>query len=159
MTDSSKSKRRAELLERFRQGFAEMIPHNRALGLQFEDFEAGAAIIRLPYSAKLVGNPETGVLHGGAITALMDATCGASVFIKRGTPGRIATLDLRIDYLRKSPPQKDVWARAECFKLTRSVAFVRCLAHNGDPEDPVASGAGAFMQFDSGSIGVVGNAG
>lgn len=136
-----------EALIRFQQVFDQWIPHNRALQLEFMGHEPGVAIIRLPYSAQLVGNPETGVLHGGAITSLMDATCGASVFVKRRKPGRIATLDLRIDYLKPSSPPLDVIARAECYKVTRSIAFVNCIAHNGDAQDPVAHATGTFMLF------------
>ena len=61
------------------RGFTEGIPHNKALGLELLELERGEAKFRLPYDAKLVGNPDTGVLHGGAITALLDASSGASV--------------------------------------------------------------------------------
>ncbi|MCA9643647.1 MAG: PaaI family thioesterase [Polyangiaceae bacterium] len=137
-----------EALERFRQVFDQWIPHNKALQLEFMGHAPGIAMIRLPYAKHLVGNPESGVLHGGAITSLMDATCGASVFIKRRKPGRIATLDLRIDYLKPATPELDVIARAECYKVTRSVAFVRGIAHHGNEDDPIAHAAGAFMLFD-----------
>jgi acyl-coenzyme A thioesterase PaaI-like protein len=40
--------------------------------------DAQGLILRLPYSPQIVGNPETGVIHGGAITTLMDTTCGIS---------------------------------------------------------------------------------
>jgi uncharacterized protein (TIGR00369 family) len=137
-----------EALIRFQQVFGQWIPHNRALQLELIGHEPGVAIIRLPYALQLVGNPETGVLHGGAITSLMDATCGASVFIKRRKAGRIATLDLRIDYLKPASPPLDVIARAECYKVTRSIAFVNCVAHHGDLRDPIAHAAGTFMLFD-----------
>ena len=105
----------------------------------------GSARMRLPYSADLVGNPDTGVLHGGAITSLMDACCGAAVFMKLIMPVPIATLDLRIDYLRPADPGRDVLAHATCFRLTRNVAFVRGIAYVDDEADPVAAAAGAFM--------------
>lgn len=136
------------MLERFKQVFGDFIPHNRALGLRVVGYAEGTAIIELPYHEQLVGNPETGVLHGGAITTLMDATCGASVFIKRRRPGRVATLDLRIDYLRPATPGQKVIAKAECYKVTRSVAFTRGIAHHGDEADPIAHATGAFMLFD-----------
>jgi uncharacterized protein (TIGR00369 family) len=85
------------------------------------------------------------VLHGGAVTTLIDATCGISVFMKMARMARIATLDLRIDYLHPATPGRDILARAECYKLTRAVAFVRALAHHGDPANPVASAQGTFI--------------
>jgi uncharacterized protein (TIGR00369 family) len=132
---------RSDLIGRF---FSH-VPHNRALGLAIELLDEGRARIRLPYRAELVGDPMTGVLHGGAITSLLDACCGAAVFMKLTEPQRIATLDLRIDYLKPSLPPHDVLAEAECYKMTRHVAFVRSVAYNSSPDDPVASAVGTFM--------------
>lgn len=127
------------------QRFMRAVPHNNALGLELLAVDEGRAEIRLPYAAGLVGNPETGVLHGGAISALMDATCGAAVFQALRKPMGIATLDLRIDYLRPAAPGRDVRARAHCYKVTRHVAFVRGVAFHDDENDPIATSAGTFM--------------
>jgi uncharacterized protein (TIGR00369 family) len=132
-------------LAQINRHFHQVVPHNRALGLEMVELTDGEARMRLPYSPDLVGNPDTGVLHGGAITSLMDACCGAAVFMKLPLPVPIATLDLRIDYLRPAAPGRDVLAHATCFRLTRSVAFVRGIAYHDDEADPVAAAAGAFM--------------
>jgi len=125
--------------------FHTVVPHNRALGLEIAELGDGDARMRLPYSPDLVGNPDTGVLHGGAITSLMDACCGAAVFMRLTMPVPIATLDLRIDYLRPADPGRDVLAHASCFRITRNVAFVRGVAYHDDEDDPVAAAAGTFM--------------
>ena len=139
---------KARILEQVNRAFAKGVPHNAAMGLEVLDFGDGFAVCRLPYDAKLVGNPETGVLHGGAITSMMDAACGAAVFMKLREARRIATLDLRIDYLRLATPGLAVVSRTTCYKVTRHVAFVRGLAYHGDDEsDPIASAAGTFMVF------------
>jgi uncharacterized protein (TIGR00369 family) len=121
------------------------IPHNRELGLELLEVWRGGGLMRLPYRGDLVGNPLTGVLFGGAVTALLDATCGMAVMAALVEPAAIATLDLRIDYLRPATAGRDVHARADCHRITRHVAFVRALAYNDDHADPVASAAGAFM--------------
>jgi len=122
------------------------VPHNRALGMSFVALDGARVILSLPYDAKLVGNPVTRVLHGGAITALMDATSGLSVYLKMHEPVPVATLDLRIDYLRPATPDQPVYARAECFKLTRNVAFTRCEAYHPLAEgDLVAVANGTFI--------------
>jgi len=136
---------RIALLSRLNRRFMEYVPHNQALGIELVGLEHAEATMRLPYAEKLVGNPETGVLHGGAISSLMDACCGAAVFMALREPTPIATLDLRIDYLRPATPPENVISRATCYKVTRNVAFVRCIAFHDDDTDPIASGAGTFM--------------
>lgn len=136
---------KAEQLSRLDQGFTGAIPHNRALGLRFLDFAHGEAQLLLPYAPELVGNPETGVLHGGAISSLLDAACGAAVFLKLASPTPIATLDLRIDYLKMGTPGRDVVCKARCYKVTRNVAFVRGIAYHDDEDDPIAAAAGSFI--------------
>ncbi|MBL8623839.1 MAG: PaaI family thioesterase [Myxococcales bacterium] len=127
------------------RAFADNVPHNHALGIVIEAMGDATARFRLPYAAKLVGNPETGVLHGGAITALLDACAGAAVFAALPQLQPIATLDLRIDYLRPAEPGRDVWAEATCHHTSKNVAFVRALAFHADGEPPIATAAGTFM--------------
>ncbi len=131
------------------------VPHNTALGLSAVECSPGEAILKLPYAEHLVGNPETGVLHGGAVTSLLDATAGLAVLLAMKSPARIATLDLRIDYLGPAEPCRDLLARAECYKLTRNIAFVRGVAYHDDPGAPIASATATFMIFpeDSSTAG------
>ncbi len=136
---------RDRLLPVVQAAFRDMVPFNSALGFEVVDIAPGVVVLRLPWREDLVGNPRTGVLHGGAITALLDACGGASVFLKMHRPIPIATLDLRIDYLKPAAAKLDVFARAECYKLTKSVAFVRAVAYQQHENDPVASAAATFM--------------
>lgn len=130
----------------------ERTPHALALGMKFveagrdEATGLGHGALRLPYADHLVGDPETGVIHGGCITALLDQTCGMAVGMTVADGRAIATIDLRIDYLRAAKPGATVYARAECYKVTRSdVAFVRAFAYDEDPSDLVAAANGTFM--------------
>lgn len=122
------------------------IPHNLALGISPIEVLPGEALLQLPYDEKLVGNPDTGVIHGGVITTLLDVTSGTAVYAALDELVPIATLDLRIDYLRAADPGKTVFARATCYKKTRNVAFTRAVAYHDDPEDPIAHAVGTFMQ-------------
>ena len=137
----------AKRIARMNETFARRVPYNKWLGMTAIGLDEGRVVFRVPYRPRLVGNPQTGVLHGGVITAAMDASAGASVFAALRTPRRIATLDLRIDYLRASDPERDVITEATCYRVTKQVAFTRGIAHHGDPDDPIASCTGTFMIF------------
>ncbi len=125
-------------------------PFGQSLGFEFLEAEQGHLKMRTPYAEHLVGDPDTGVIHGGVITAMLDNACGRAVHLARIESGRaedgaIATLDLRIDYMSAAEPGKDLYAQAHCYRLTHNVAFVRATAYTDSIEQPVASAVGAFM--------------
>ncbi len=124
--------------------FIEAIPHARALKMNFVAVGEGTAEIEMPYDEKLVGDPATGVIHGGAVSALMDTCGGAAVVSHPGAPLGTATIDLRIDYMRPATPGQTIVAKATCYHVTRSVAFVRAVALDDDRDRPVATATGAF---------------
>ena len=118
-------------------------PQAVALGIEFVSAEPGVGIMKVGYRADLIGDPQTGVLAGGVITTLLDHVCGLAVSGRNG--GGVATLDLRIDYMRSAEPGRDVFARAHCYKLTRTIAFLRAIAYEDSPDDPIATAQGAFV--------------
>jgi uncharacterized protein (TIGR00369 family) len=124
--------------------FIEALPHSRSLGMRLESIAEGIAVISMPYDARLVGDPETGVIHGGAVSALMDTASGAAVMCHPAAGVSTATLDLRIDYMRPATPGQTIRTRAECHHVTRTVAFVRAVATDDDEARPVATATGAF---------------
>jgi uncharacterized protein (TIGR00369 family) len=123
-------------------------PQAAALGLRVVSVQPGDAAMALPSNPALVGDPESGVLAGGVVTTLLDHVCGLAVSSKvmgGGNIGSIATLDLRIDYMRGAIPGREIIARARCYHVTRSIAFVRAAAFDdGDETDPVATAQAAF---------------
>ena len=124
--------------------FIEAIPHSKALGMRLTDMGEGTATIVMPYDPALIGDPETGVLHGGAVSALMDTCCGAAVMSHPANSGSTATIALRIDYMRAATPGQAITATATCYHVTRSVAFVRATASEEDQDKRVAAATGAF---------------
>lgn len=133
----------------FGNRFFASIPHSRRVGLTVIEVGRQTFAAAVGYRDELVGNPFRGHLHGGVVTTLIDQTSGAAAFFSRSPPEFVATLDLRIDHLRPAAPGRAIHARAECYHITRHVAFVRCTAHDGDPDDPVATSVSAFMRNGS----------
>lgn len=126
-------------------GAAGHTPHCRRLGIEVLWMGPCEAKLRLPYRPEIVGDPVRGVVFGGAITTLIDHASGTAVFCSLEQIRTIATLDLRIDYLRAAEPGCDLIGHAHCYRLSRSVAFVRASAYERDPEDPFASCLATFM--------------
>lgn len=124
---------------------ASAAPHTHALGLELAGVEGDVVTLRAPYRDDLVGDPRSLVLAGGVVTTLLDHVGGLAVWTAMGGYAPIATLDMRIDYMRAADPGLDVYARARCYKLTRSIAFVRAWAYDRDPDDPVAAAQSAYM--------------
>src|SRR5882724_2903111 len=114
-------------------------------GLRLDRAAPGEAWSSLPYRPVFVGDTETGVLHGGVVTAMLDESCGMAAQLALDGTRAIATLDLRIDYLKPATPGLDIRAHAVCFRTTRSIAFVRATAYQDSEDDPVATATACFM--------------
>ena len=121
------------------------VGHGRALQLEYRDSGDQWIELALPWREELVGVAETGILASGAIVSLVDMAGGASVWMTLGKFVPVVTIDLRLDYFRPAMKGETVIARCECTKLTRRVAFVRGIAHGGDPARPIAQATGTFM--------------
>ena len=119
--------------------------HGSHLGLSYSAHGPDWAEMALPYDARLIGDPDSGVIASGPILSMMDMATSMSVWLKLNGFRAHATLDLRVDYLRPATPGKTVIGRGECYRITRSIAFVRGQAHDGDPADPLAHVAGTLM--------------
>ncbi len=131
--------------------------HTHALGFVYDGLEGDRVRIRVPWREDLVGDPETGVLSGGLVTTLLDHVGGLAVWIALGRFESIATLDLRVDYMRAAEARRDLIAEARCYHLTRSVAFVRAWAFEDSPDDPVAAAQSAYILTSRDSRGLGSN--
>ena len=120
-------------------------PFAIALGGETHFVGPGRVRMRLPYSERLIGNPDTGVVHGGVITGFLDQSCGMALGSTLKQPRSFATLDLRIDYMKPAKPNKDIWFEGECLKIAHDVAFARARAYQDSIDDPIAIATATFM--------------
>ena len=97
-----------------RDVFEQRISFNRVLGFRIESFDPLEPRVRFDMRPELVGHYQYGRLHGGVISAVLDATAGFALMCAladkhRDEPAeqiihrfvRLGTIDLRVDYLRQ----------------------------------------------------------
>lgn len=134
----------AATLQAIAARMAQGTPQAAAIGMRVVRIARGEAAMAVPWREELVGDPDTGVMAGGVVTTLLDHVCGLSVSSITLRHHAIATLDLRIDYMRPAVPRREVIGLARCYKVTRSIAFVRAAAFEDDEADPIATAQAAF---------------
>ena len=122
-------------------------PMARALGMSLVEVGDRSCTVKIPYAEHLIGDPDTGVIHGGVITTALDNASGWAIRQHEDWQEGVsmATLDIRIDYMRPAKPHEDLIIQSNCFKLGQNVAFVRAFAHQGNHDDPIATSIAAFM--------------
>lgn len=126
---------------------SEHIPHTALLGIQIVGIDGEELTLKLPYHKSLVGDPEAGTLHGGALTVLLDQTLGMSTICSDHVePSVTPTLDLRIDHLGVAPPGMDVFACAHVYKTTRKILFVEGFAYCESRNKPIARATGSWVR-------------
>ena len=87
------------------------IPHARHQGIHLVQVTGDEITLCLPYREALVGNPDSGALHGGALSVLLDHTLGtAGIAHDDIGPYITPTFDMRIDHLSVSPAGRDLFA-------------------------------------------------
>lgn len=119
----------------------------RHLGIEAIEARENQLTLKLPYSENIIGNPDSRVIHGGAITTLMDTTSGSVVICALDDFELCPTLDLRVDYMRPAEPDKPVFARAEAYRVTRNIIFTRCEAYQEGEGQTIANCVATFMRI------------
>lgn len=152
MSDDNTSSISIEDLARL---FARHMPHGRDIGMFLDERTPdGKTRMRLAPSPRLSGDAGSKFFFPGALFSLADSACGLAVFRAVGRFVPIATLDMRIDHLAPAPMDADLIAIADCYRLTRPIAFARCELLCGSGGKLVAVATGTFMlSSSSGGIG------
>ena len=129
----------------------EHIAFNKLLGLKVESFDADAPKLRFAMRPELVGNPTRQILHGGVISATLDAAGGFAIMLSVAADGavtpstfpNIGTIDLRVDYLRPGRGKHFI-ATARIVRKGSRIAVVHMELHN-DTGELIATGGAAYV--------------
>ncbi|NIF27236.1 PaaI family thioesterase [Pantoea sp. Tr-811] len=134
-------------LQAMAERFLGALKHCQVLQMRVAQADAQGITLELPWSPSIVGNPQTGAVHGGALTTLMDTTCGMATLCVLPRFEVCPTLDLRIDYMHPAEAGKPIFGHAQCYRVTRDVIFTRGSAYQDDPEQPICQVVGTFMRL------------
>jgi uncharacterized protein (TIGR00369 family) len=126
--------------------------HGAALGFELTRVGRGEVEMSFPYKEEVVGNPVTGVVHGGVIVSLLDTCCGCAAISVLKRPSVTPTMDLRLDYMHPAEPGQPIYVSAKVYRDTSNVIFCRGSAWQDDPENPIAHCVATFMRVDTPSI-------
>ncbi len=121
-------------------------PHANKLNLQLVSVKDTSATLLLPFSEDIIGDPINRLVHSGAVTTLVDTACGVAIFQTQNNFRAMATLDLRIDHMRPASSGVDIYAYADCYRLSHTIAFVRSTVYTTDMEQPIATALATFMR-------------
>jgi len=145
-----------EFVTGLKKVFEEMIVFNRVLGLKITSLKSNQVIARIDMKPELVGHFSFNRVHGGVISAGLDAMGGLAVMAAIGarhmdeTPmqrlqrfAKLGTIDLRVDYLR--PGIGDYFElRAQVMRLGSRVASTR-MEFLGADGKLLSTGSGAYI--------------
>ncbi|AXQ47522.1 PaaI family thioesterase [Pseudomonas vlassakiae] len=134
-------------LQAMAERFLSALKHCQLLQMSVAHADRDGMTLMLPWSASIVGNPQTGAVHGGALTTLMDTTCGMATLCVLPRFEVCPTLDLRIDYMHPAEAGKPIYGHAQCYRVTRDVIFTRGSAYQDDPDQPICQVVGTFMRL------------
>ena len=144
------------LLQMLQDIYEQKIPFNRVLGIQIESLKPESIRVKFQMREALIGNYAKGMLHGGVISSVLDATGGLTTSLEvlqkmAGRPieeienrmTKIGTIDLRVDYLR--PGQGNFFiSTGFIMRAGRRVTVTRMELHN-DEELLIAVGTGTYL--------------
>lgn len=145
-----------EFIAGLRDIFENRIVFNSVLGLKIVEMRPDRVIGRIAMRPELVGHYSFNRLHGGVVSAGLDAMGGLAVMAAIGARhmdeapaqrlhrfGKLGTIDLRIDYLRPAIGES-FELRAEVLRLGSRVASTR-MEFLGAEGKLLSSGAGAYI--------------
>ena len=122
--------------------FGSQHPLFSAFGIDVVAVADATAEMTMQFSETLADG--CGALHRGPLVTLLDTTCGLAIFSALRSLRPIATIDLRVDYLRPIPAGSGLRAVVECIGWTDSVAFIAGRGYAQGDEMPLATVAGSF---------------
>ncbi|ABM24859.1 hypothetical protein AGRI_02970 [Alishewanella agri BL06] len=126
--------------------FTEQVPHARALGIQVVSVDRDQVRMRLTPQSWMFAQEDTKEICTSLLYSLADSAGGLAVIAGAMELMPIATLDLRMDYLRPANGDRALLAVATCRHLTDQVAFIDCDIFCEADSELLATAKATFMR-------------
>jgi uncharacterized protein (TIGR00369 family) len=131
-------------VQQVRRFMEEAIPFNKYLGFKVDELGDGYAKLSCPFRPEFTGDPHRPAIHGGLLAALADVTGGTALWSSITAQDRVATVDMRIDYLRPCPLE-DLVCEAKVVRIGNRVGVVdMTITAAGTSDKPIATGKGVY---------------
>lgn len=118
--------------------------------MQIVSVDGSQVCMRLTPQPWMLADDGGGEICTSVLYSLADSASGLSVFAEARELTPIATLDLRMDYLRPATGNRALFAVASCRHLTDEVAFIHCdVLCEGDTQ-LLATASATFMRNTQG---------
>lgn len=128
----------------FQELIEHSIPFNAFLGIKLVSLESGICKLSIPFRQELLGDFRRGAVHGGVISTLIDTCGGFAVWSMCKVTDKIATIDLRVDYL-KPALSADLVAESRVRLLGNRVGNASTIIFmSGEPNQIVAEGRSVY---------------
>ncbi|MDX1496453.1 MAG: PaaI family thioesterase [Salinisphaeraceae bacterium] len=111
-------------------------------GVEVEEISQGRAVMSMPYAHQLANGD--GCLHSGVISTLLDTNCGLAIFAYLADMKPIATIDLRVDFIREPQAGDGIFTDVECYATEGDLAYVTGRATTSSDCSLVATVTGCF---------------
>jgi uncharacterized protein (TIGR00369 family) len=113
-----------------------------AFGINLDDVGKGVSTMSIPFNEDLCDR--SGSIHRGVIVTLLDTNCGLAIFSRLGDMRPIATIDLRVDFIKQPEPGDAIYSEVECYAVQDAIAYVRGRALSRSGNELLATAAGSF---------------
>tara|TARA_B100000749_G_C18422321_1_gene464029 strand:- start:82 stop:567 length:486 start_codon:yes stop_codon:yes gene_type:complete len=130
--------------------FTEQVPHGRDLGMQVVSVNGNQVCMSMTPQPWMFAEDNTEEICTSVLYSLADSASGMAVFSEARELSPIATLDLRMDYLRPAIGERALLAVATCRHLTAEVAFIHCDIFSEGNRELLATANATFMRNTQG---------
>ena len=129
-------------LEFLKHTIEESIPIHKFLGLKLLKLEKGFVRVSVPFRDEVVGDVRRKRWHGGIIATVMDSVGGITGWTHFTTmEDKLATIDLRIDYLKGAEPS-EIIVEGKIVRLGNRIMVTKMKAFQN--KELIAEGKGVY---------------